>query len=338
MQKLKDINFSLWCDFIEREFLESDFKDMIKKGIVNGATSNPAIFKDAFLNSSAYKEDIKDLKDKSPKEIYETLAIKDIKRAATIMEDIHKQNSNDGFISIEIDPLLCDDYENSLKEAKRLYESIGMDNVMIKVPATDAGYKVMKDLMAVGINVNATLVFSLDQTKKIVDAFKEGTEEFQKVDLDKTNPKGVISIFVSRFDRKLNSLLKEKSIKQNIVGIYNATKIYNYIEKNCSNYPIRALFASTGVKGDDLKKDYYIKGLLYKNAINTAPLNAIEYFFKNDDLTIEDNKSDQEIDKFLDSLAKNQIDLNKVSDELLQEGLEAFKIAFAQILKELEKG
>ncbi len=333
----KEHNFSLWCDFIERDFLEKEFMEMIQKRVVDGATSNPAIFKEAFLKSPAYKEQIKSLKGKSPKEIYEALAIEDIKRAADIMTPLYQENSNHGFISIEIDPLLCDDYEASLNEAKRLYKEIDRENLMIKVPATKAGYKVIKELIAQGINVNATLIFSLDQAKKCMDAFEEGLEEFYKIDLDKKNPKGVISIFVSRFDRKANALLEEKGIEKNRLGIINATNIYNHIIDR-PNPNIRALFASTGVKGDDLPQDYYIKELLYKDAINTAPLHTIEAFLKNDDTSITKVIKQEEIESFFLHLQKSGINLDTIIDELLDEGLEAFKSAFKEILKELEKG
>ncbi len=329
--------FSLWCDFIERDFLENEFVKIIEDRVVNGATSNPAIFKEAFLNSPAYKGDIQNLKGKSPKEIYEALAVKDIQKAANIMHPLYKKDSNDGFISIEIDPLLCDDTKASIDEAKRLYKKIDRENVMIKVPATKAGYEVIRSLISQGINVNATLIFSLDQAKECMRAFEQGLEEFKLIDLDKSNPKAVISIFVSRFDRKLNDTLEQKGIEKNRVGILNATKIYHYIK--AQNSPdIRALFASTGVKGDDLPKDHYIKELMFEDSINTAPLNAIETFLKNADSSIIEPTNLKEIDSFFDNLSKNKIDLTNVCNELMSEGLEAFKKAFKEILKELEKG
>ena len=336
MRELKEANFSLWCDFIERDFLENDFSNLLKNPLINGATSNPAIFKDAFLKSPAYKSDIEQLNAKSAKEIYEALAVKDIKKAANILYPLYKKD-DDGFISIEIDPLLCDDFEGSLKEAKRLNTAIDEPNVMIKVPATNAGFKVMRELMSLGINVNATLIFSPAQAQNCLDAFSDGLEEFKKIDLDKPNPKAVISVFVSRFDRKLNEKLLNKKIDLNLVGIINASMIYNLIEAR-EIKEIRTLFASTGVKGDDLKADYYIKELLFKNSVNTAPLSTIEAFLKNDDIDIIKPMSDSEIDNFFTSLKEANIDMQSVYDELMSEGLEAFKEAFKEILKELEKG
>jgi len=324
---LKDINFSLWCDFIERDFLKSGFKELVENGVVNGATSNPAIFKAAITSSPAYKEDIKRLSDKTPKEIYEELACKDIKDAATILEPLYKKG-DDGFISIEIDPTLCDDAKASIEEGKRLYKKIGKDNVMIKVPATEAGYEVIEELLKDGINVNITLIFSPLQTKKSLDAIKRA---WQQMDTLKNFPQVVISVFVSRFDRKLDETLLNKNIKSSLTGIYNATKIYNMIE-SAKLINVRTLFASTGVKGDNLSKDYYIKELLYPNAINTAPLKTIESFLESNTKEVKDPISNKEIDDYFNVLEQQGIDLDKVYNDLMNEGVNAFKEAFKEML------
>jgi len=329
---MKIEDFSLWCDFIERDFLEKEFPNMIQERVVNGATSNPSIFKEAFLHSPAYKNDIEANRGKSAKEIYENLAVKDIKKAAQILRELYDEE-DDGFISIEIDPLLCDDLHGSLNEANRLLEKIDEANVMIKVPATKTGYKVMEELFKSGVHVNATLIFSPDQAKECLDAFERGLEKFE----GSSKPKGVISVFVSRFDRAVNDSLKEKNLPTNLLGIYNATKIYHMIQDRGIK-EVRTLFASTGVKGDDLSKEYYIKELLYKNSINTAPINAIEAFIKCNDFTKKEPISKQEIESFLNNLKNADIDLNSVYESLLSDGIEAFKNAFKEILRELEKG
>ncbi len=327
---LEKLKFSLWCDFVERNFLKNDFKKMIDKNIVNGATSNPAIFKSAILNSNSYKNEIKKLKSKNPKDIYEELACEDIRKAADILFPLY-ENGDDGFISIEIDPRLCDDAKESIKEGKRLFRKIGRENVMIKVPATEAGYKVIEELISDGIHVNVTLVFSPIQAKLALQAIKKGQQKIiEGVDF----PKVVISIFVSRFDRKLDELLMAKNIKVSLTGIFNASKIYNMIEaSNLIN--VRTLFASTGVKGDNLPKDYYIKELLYPNSINTAPLKTIGEFIKNKNFVPKEILSNKTIDDYFQVLKEQNIDMNIIYNELVNDGLEAFKIAFDEILQEL---
>ncbi len=324
---LENIGFSLWCDFVERSFLQNEFKKLIDNGVINGATSNPAIFKEAILNSPVYKAEIKKLKHLSPKEIYEEIACKDIRLAADILESLYEKG-DDGFISIEIDPRLCDDAKESIKEGIRLFEKIGKKNVMIKVPATEAGYEVIEELVSNGINVNVTLVFSPLQAKLSLQAVKRA---HQKITAGKDFPQVVISVFVSRFDRKLDARLFEKNIKTSLTGIYNASKIYNMIEsQNIIN--VRTLFASTGVKGDNLRSDYYVKELLYPNSINTAPLKTIDAFLKSKEFTPKKPLSNDIIDEYFTVVENQGINMDKVCDELITEGIEAFKIAFSEIL------
>ncbi|ELD3699720.1 transaldolase, partial [Campylobacter coli] len=270
-------------------------------------------------------------KEKKTKDIYEELAISDIQKAADKLAPLFYQK-NDGFISIEIDPRLHDNTTLSLGEAKRLYSAIGKENIMIKIPATKASYEVMYELMKNGISVNATLIFSLEQSQKCFEALNAGLVEFRKnnIALKEQNtrtPQAVISIFVSRFDRLLNSKAKE----QNRIGILNANLAYNnIISKNEPN--IRALFASTGVKGDDLPKDYYIKELLFENSINTAPLDAINAF--KTEIEFKKPLMNFEIYTQLNAII-SQNEREKACDELLKDGLEQFCIAFEEILQAL---
>lgn len=316
----KDKNFSLWCDYIEREFLNSKFRELIESKIINGATSNPAIFQSAFSNSSAYKSQIESLKGSDRKEIYEALATSDIELASEILMPLYR-DGNDGFISIEVDPMLCDDADGTFQEGMRLYEKIAKENVMIKVPATDAGYLAMQKLAKEGVNVNATLIFSLAQAKKTLEALSHLREDAQ----------GVVSIFVSRFDRKLDEILPEQ--ERGKVGIYNATKIYQEIER-AESKNIKALFASTGVKGDNYPQSYYIRELMYKNSINTAPLNTIDSFIKEGNFNLKEPVDSYEIDRLFKSI-EPIIDMKIIYRGLLSEGLEAFKKSFRSILDTL---
>ncbi len=314
-------NFSLWCDFVERDFLKSEFIDLLDKEVFNGATSNPAIFKSAFLTSPAYQEDRAKLKGLNSKEVYEKLAIEDIKRAADTMLPLYK-SGNDGFISIEVDPTLCDDSEATIQEGKRLFKEIDRKNVMIKIPATKAGYIAMEELMRSNIHVNATLIFSPEQAKNCMEAFKKANN---------VKVKGVVSVFVSRFDSKLDKEIESYGMDTAKIGIYNAIKIYDLIEEyNLPN--IRTLFASTGVKSENLETDYYIKELLFKNAVNTAPLGTIKAFLNTKSVEKVPTKKYEDYFKQLD---KYGLDMQKAYDELLEDGLKSFKEAFAQILKEL---
>ena len=244
---------SLWCDFIERDFLENDFIKMIEGDLIEGATSNPTIFQQAFLSES-YQAQKDSLKGKSPKEIYEALAKTDIQRAAELLKPLYDANPNDGYISIEVDPNLCEDAKATIEEGVRLFNDIGYPNVMIKIPATKAGFGAMGELIAQGISVNATLVFNKEQVVGCMEAFKKGYEQLKQTSKKelKDFPRAVVSIFVSRFDRKCDSILQEKGIPNATLGIKNAQYLY-HILNSYSLSGVRALFASTGVKGEDLE-------------------------------------------------------------------------------------
>jgi transaldolase len=330
MSLKNDVNFSLWCDFIERDFLENEFKELLKANVIHGATSNPAIFEQSISSSDAYTQQITMLQANDTKKIYEELAITDIKRAANIMDYIHEENNNDGFISIEVDPTLCDNSEATIEEGIRLNTSISYENVMIKVPATPSGYLAMEKLTSLGINVNATLVFSVEQAIQCTKALNSGIKQSSK------DTKAVVSVFVSRFDRVLDEKLKELGLETSQVGIVNATACYHEVEK-FGNANIRTLFASTGVKGNEISPSYYIDNLLFPNSINTAPLGTIKEYLKDEKNEISNIKSLDECNEYFAKLEASNIKISNISDTLLTSGLDAFKISFAQMLKKLKK-
>jgi len=325
---LENLKFSLWADFIEREYLEHEFKELIEKRVINGATSNPAIFKSAILSSPAYKEQLASLDKKlSAKEKYEALAIFDIQKAADVLAPLYKKG-DDGYVSIEVDPFLCDDAEATIAEGKRLFQAIGRENVMIKVPATQAGYMAMEELTAAGIAVNATLIFKKEQALACVAAFKRGMSRASKsVDT-------VISIFVSRVDRAIDAILKEKGVATALTGIYNSSAIYEAIE--AQKLPrCRALFASTGVKDNSLPPYYYVEKLLAYNTVNTAPVDTIKAFDKDAKKEVQLPIEKEVVVAHMQKLADVGIDLEALLDGQIVDGLEAFKEAFKEILEAL---
>ncbi|MFY4806972.1 transaldolase [Aliarcobacter butzleri] len=325
----EEINYSLWCDFIERDFLENRFKEIIKNGIIQGATSNPAIFESSITTSVAYKQQLDMLQANNEKTIYEELALTDIKRAAFLLDDLHKKDADDGFISIEVDPLLCDDAAGTIEEGIRLYSSINAENVMIKIPATDAGYIAMRELTSRGINVNATLIFSPQQAIKCAQALDEGIKDSNK------DIKAVISVFVSRFDRLMDNDLSNKGLQKSKLGIINATKCYHEVTK-FENSNIRTLFASTGVKGNELNPSYYIDNLIYPNSVNTAPLATIEDWLTDGKKEQTAIMSEADCDKYFELLKDKGIKMEEVYEKLLADGLESFKNSFKDLLSKLK--
>ena len=327
----EEIGFSLWLDFIERDHLAASFGRMVERGVVNGATSNPAIFAASIASSPAYAEQLAALAGHEPKAKYEALAIEDIRRAAEVLLPLYEAG-RDGFVSIEVDPFLCDDTEGTVEEGLRLHREIGMPNVMIKVPATEAGYDAMRRLTAEGIDVNATLIFSPVQAMRCLDAMTEGLAALRARGGE---AKGVLSVFVSRFDRMLDERLSAKGIAPGRLGIMNAAAIYNLVESR-GEAAIRTLFASTGVKGGAYEADYYIKELMAPHSVNTAPLATIEAFVEEPDHRPRLPIDGEAIAHYFERVAEAGIDMSEVYDRLLREGLDAFKKAFSELLAHLE--
>ena len=324
---IKDLKFSLWADFIERDYLDGEFKELIKAKTINGATSNPAIFKNAILNSPAYKDQLSSLNNLSAKQKYEALAIFDIKKAAEILLPLY-ESGDDGYVSIEVDPFLSNDAEATIAEGKRLYAEIGRPNVMIKVPATDAGYIAMEELVSNGIAVNATLIFKKDQAISCAKAFEAGVKKYgEKVDT-------VISIFVSRVDRAIDAQLESAGVDVALAGIYNSADIYETIE-TLNVDGCRALFASTGVKGDSLPTHYYIEKLLAYNSVNTAPIDTIKAYVKDGKTDKALPISSEVISAHMQKIKDAGINLEKVLDNQISEGLSSFEDAFRDILENL---
>ena len=325
---LPQIEFSLWVDFIEREFIDTGLKRLIEEGIVNGATSNPAIFKNAILNSPAYRQQLESLKNHEPKAKYEAVAVYDIQKAADALRPLYDKG-DDGYVSIEVDPHLCFDTIGTIEEGRRLHRSIGRPNVMIKVPATDAGYEAMEVLTSEGIPVNATLDFSKDQAIACANSFARGREK-GSVHVDT-----VISIFVSRLDRAIDAELESKGAQPALAGIYNAAEIYAAVE--AMEVPrCRVLFASTGVKSGGLRPSYYVDGLLAAHSVNTAPIETIEAFVAHGDKLPKLPIDPESIRAHFEKVAAAGIDMDAVFARLMEEGLDAFKTAFDEILATLE--
>ncbi len=213
--------FSLWCDFIERDFLENNFLKLINKGAICGATSNPSLFCEAITKSAFYQDEIAKLKGQKAKEIYETLALKDILQASSALMPLYEKDPNNGYISLEIDPFLEDDAAKSIDEAKRLFKTLNRPNVMIKVPASESALEVISALTKASIPVNVTLVFSPKIAGEIAQIL---AKEAQK--------RAVISVFVSRFDKEIDPLVPKNLQAQS--GIMNATECYYQISQHAN--------------------------------------------------------------------------------------------------------
>jgi len=316
---------SIWADYLDREFLNGEFKQLVDKGIVTGITSNPAIFATAF-QKGIYKDEVAKISKKvgSEKEIFKTIGIKELQRACDILLPIyHKTGGWDGYASIEVDPNLIEDWKGTVEEGLELWNRIGRPNLMIKIPANSPGYRAMEILSQKGVNINATLVFSPTQALQAYKAISAG------------KGRGVISIFVSRFDRKLNPILRTKGLATDRIGFFNGIKIYNLIRAEGTEQ-IRPLFASTGVKQEGLPVDYYVRNLYLPEAILTLPLEVLNRII-GEELEESFLFQTKHIDAFFGFLTPAGINLSQIYSQLFKEGVEAFQTAFAQMLERLKE-
>jgi len=205
---------------------------------------------------------------------------------------------------------------------------------MIKVPATEAGYDAMARLIEMGISVNATLIFSPSQAKKCLDIMAHAISEYTNIGGGRVE--AVISVFISRFDRLIDGKLKELGVETSKLGIMNGAKIYNMIEQNHTP-AIKTLFASTGVKGDKLKADYYIRELMANNTINTTPLDTINSYIKNKIAQEEQLPiSNDIINSYFEKLEKNGINMEEIYENLFNDGVKAFENSFQEMLESIE--
>jgi len=305
----EEINFSVWCDFIQRDFLDGEFVELIDTKLIEGATSNPAIFQQSITNSTAYQQQINMLQANDEKKIYEDLFCTDIKKAAQILKPLYDDSDENGFISFDIDPRLYNDASGMHKEGVRLYQQIKFDNVMIKIPATQAGYSAMQSLTSLGISINATLIFSPQQAIESAKALDAGI----KVSVKET--KAVISVFVSHFDSLFD---KDK------IGIINATKCYHEIQK-FKNLHIRTLFVSTK-----------IDNLIFPHSINMTSLQTIKAWAKDGIKEQSNIISENDCDEYFTHLKQNGIDIKNAYEILLKDELSAFRVSFAQLLNKVK--
>lgn len=365
IRELCDFGQSVWLDNISRSLIDSgELSRLIDLGIT-GVTSNPTIFDKAISGSPDYDDKIKELKNRGlgTFEIYDELTVRDIQDAASLFYPIYKETEGlDGYVSLEVNPLLAHKTKETIKEAERLYKEVNRPNLMLKIPATEDGFYAGRKLLSKGINVNFTLIFSLGQYLKTTDAFIKGAEEFLQSGGNLERIFSVASIFVSRIDtlvdkfidEKINALKSRKYqdadrllVLKGKAAVANVQLIFDsYLEKFSRDEFLRlesqglkrqrALWASTSTKNPAYSDIKYVTELIGKNTINTMPTSTIEAFLEHgiikDALGLEISQANE----IVGSLNNFGIDIDKVCAELLRDGVLAFENSFNSLLKTIE--
>ena len=366
LKQLATFGQSIWLDYIRRDLLKGgDLQRLIDEDGLRGMTSNPAIFEKAIEASSQYQDFLDSLAsraDLDAKGRYELLAIRDIQDAADLLRPVYQSTrKRDGYVSLEVSPYLANDTNGTLEEARRLWKSVGRENVMIKVPGTPAGIPAFRQLISEGINVNVTLLFAQHVYEEVAAAYIDGVEKLAAAGGDVSKIASVASFFISRIDSLIDSMAAEK-IKtesdagrkaklQNIQGkvaIANGKLTYEAYEQIFSSprwkalaakgaQTQRVLWASTSTKNPNYRDVIYVEELIGPDTVNTVPPATLDAFR-------DHGKPRQSLTEDLDGARKTMSDLatagismKEVTDKLTADGVKLFADAFDKLLAAVEK-
>ena len=358
---------SIWMDNLSRDLIESgELKELIGSRGIHGITSNPAIFEKAIAGNKIYDADIEvGIKaGKSVDEIYESLVFDDITNACDIFSGIYEETKGlDGYVSIEVPPNLAKDTETTISEARRYYQAISRSNVMIKIPGTAEGLPAVEQVISEGINVNVTLLFSVDSYVETAWAYIRGLEKRAEAGEDISNISSVASFFLSRIDSNIDNRIDakiaegEKTLEKEAklaavkgkVAIANAKIAYQKYKEIFGSDRWKALeakgakvqrllWASTSTKNPEYSDVMYVDELVGPDTVNTLPPKTIEACADHCDPASRIESNVEDAYKVIESLKDGDIDINldAVMAELLEEGIEKFIKPFDSLMASLE--
>ena len=351
---LSSFGQSVWYDNLSRQMLEDgSLSKIVSKGVL-GLTSNPTIFEKAISSGSLYDADIvrfsESFSDKS--QIFEKLAVQAIKKAADLMRPIYEEtDSLDGMVSLEVNPHLANNTQDTILEARRLHKAVDRPNLMIKVPATEEGMPAITTLISEGINVNVTLIFSTDMYSKVREAYIDGLGQLSESGGDLSSVSSVASFFVSRVDTAVDSVLSEMPVTERpAIGktaLANAKIGYRDFQTTFQNDRFRKLseqgakvqrplWASTSTKNPDFHDLMYVESLVGPNTVNTMPDATLEAFMDHGEPSLSLTEGVEDAKRHLDLLEQLKVDLPTLTKDLLADGLKGFADSFDQILSNLE--
>lgn len=354
VKQIHEFGQSIWLDFIDREIIASGkLQKLIDEDGIRGVTSNPAIFEKAISSSADYDADIAEFgKDSgTTEELFFKLAIKDIQAAADLFDPLYNEGvvGADGYVSLEVSPFLALDAEGTAKQAELLWKQVDRKNVMIKIPGTKPGLQAIRETIAKGINVNVTLLFGLERYEEVTEAYISGLEDHLAAGHNIEHISSVASFFLSRIDVVVDPLLQEKGADDLVgeVAIASAKKAYEIYKRVFSTErwkaleakggkPQRLLWASTGSKNPAFKDTKYVEALIGPDTVNTVPLETIDAFR---DHGIAADTLMLGLDQATETLGRLKalgIDLDKITQDLEDEGIDKFNKPFEKLLKAIE--
>lgn len=366
---IKDFGQSIWMDNLTRDLIQSgELKRLITEWGLRGITSNPAIFEKAINGNAIYDADIEAgaRRGDPTYKIYESLVFDDIRNACDLFRSIYEESQGvDGYVSIEVPPTIAHDTEATINEARRYYQEIGRENVMIKIPGTTAGFPAIAQVISEGISVNVTLLFSIENYRQAAEAYIQGLEQRVKQGQDISKIASVASFFLSRIDNKVDELLEEKiktigsdtlnekarlKALQGKVAIANAKLAYEayqdlvqsdrwqaLVEQGAK--PQRLLWASTSTKNPSYSDVMYVDELIGPDTVNTLPPATLQACA---DHCHAENRLQMNLDQAHQTIASLKepdiaIDLDGIMEEVLTEGIDKFVQPFQSLMNSMEE-
>jgi transaldolase / glucose-6-phosphate isomerase len=356
---------SMWLDYIRRDLLTSGkLKSMIEEDGLRGMTSNPSIFEKAIAESSLY-DDVLHSPTSGKLDAtarYEQIAIRDIQDAADILRPVYVDSKfRDGYVSLEVSPLLALKTQETIAEARRLWKAVSRENVMIKVPGTPEGLPAIRQLIGEGININVTLLFAQEVYKEVAEAYISGVEDLAKRGGNLKKMAGVASFFISRIDTLVDSMIDEKLKSTNDatqqallkslkgkVAIANGKLTYQIYERIFSGprwealaskgaQTQRVLWASTSTKNPAYRDVMYVEELIGPDTVDTMPPATVDAFRDHGKLRNSLVENVAGAQKTMDDLAKAGISIKEVTTKLTADGVKLFADAFNKLLGAVEK-
>jgi transaldolase/glucose-6-phosphate isomerase len=366
LKQLLNYGQSMWLDYIRRDlFTTGKLAQLITEDGLRGMTSNPSIFEKAIGDSSLYDDVLHSLasrKDLNTTGIYEQIAIRDIQDAADALRPVYEESKfRDGYVSLEVSPLLARKTQETIDEARRLWKAVKRENVMIKVPGTAEGLPAIRQLIGEGININVTLLFAQEVYEKVAEAYIAGLEDLAGRGGNLKRMASVASFFISRIDTlvdsKLNDKLKtttdanQQALLKSLLGkiaIANGKLTYQRYQRIFSGprwqalaakaaQTQRVLWASTSTKNPNYRDVIYVEELIGSDTVNTMPPATIDAFRDHGRLRnslIEDVAG---AGKVMDDLARAGISIKEVTDKLTEDGVKLFADAFEKLLAAVAK-
>jgi transaldolase / glucose-6-phosphate isomerase len=356
IQALNSLGQSLWYDNIQRRLLENgELAGMIARGEIRGVTSNPTIFLNAIAKSSDYDPALVPLawSGWEAEPIFWQLAVEDIQAACDLFSELYRSSKGaDGFVSLEVNPRLAHNTAGTLAQAKQLWERVDRPNLMVKIPATVEGIPAVRAAIAAGINVNITLIFSLERYRAVMEAYLSGLEDRLAAGLEARRIASVASFFVSRMDSKVDGLLnaigteQAKALRGKAAIAYTRLAYQEFLQvfqgerftacKTAGCALQRPLWASTSTKNPAYPDTLYVDALIGANTVDTVPPQTLLAFREHGTakITILDDLDGAR--QALAGLEDLGVSMDKVTDELEAEGVKSFSDAFAALLQAIE--